>query len=407
MMKGYENLLGKLNGETKKIFDVIQKNGPVTKNDIAFITGYKLTTLIRLMQPLEDLELIVESKIGESTGGRKPVLYDVNANRFYIIGIDISRTYTQVAATNLKMEILAKHRFQMEQSCSPEATAGLIESIASDFLKNIDIKGRFLLGAGIGTVGPLDREEGVIINPVNFEAPGWINVPIKAMLEEKLGCPVIIDNGANTAVLAETYFGIGKGLKNTAYLNCGMGIRTGAISSGSIIRTINDSEDVFGHMVIDVDGEECSCGNNGCIECYSSIVAITKKYISEVKAGKNTTITKPISQISYIDICNAAEEKDLLAKEVLQSSAAIFGTGLANFINLLNPGLVILSGPLINHSKLFYGACIDIASKKCYLNKHGMNNIIFSRCGHFGENAICVGSAALVIESFLDSPNLN
>ncbi|MCX7746479.1 MAG: transcriptional regulator [Clostridia bacterium] len=389
-----------LNDETKKIFDVIQKNGPITKNDLSLITGMKLTTLIRLMQPLEEAGLIVESRIGESTGGRKPVLYDVNTNKFYIVGIDISRIYTQIVITNLKMEVLDKYRFEMESSCSPAVTVNKIVKVLEASMEKINNDSRRLLGVGIGTVGPLDREKGIVINPVNFEAPGWENVSLKWMFEEKLRCPVILDNGANAAVLAETYFGAGKGLRNVVYFNCGVGIRTGAISSGSIIRTFNNSEDVFGHMVIDVDGEECSCGNYGCIECYSSILTITKKFISEIKKGRVTSIVKPVSQISYMDICKAAEKNDLLAKEILQSAAAILGTGLANFINLLNPSLVILSGPLVYHSEIFYQTCIHIASKKCYSNKE--NSIIFNRGGYFEENAISVGSAALVVENFLN-----
>lgn len=382
----------------------LQKNGPITKLDISLITNLKLTTLIRIMQPLVDSGLVVESKIGESTGGRKPVLYDVNTNRFYIIGIDISRTYTQIVVTNLKMQILYKHRFEMELSCSPEITLSKIEEALQTFRKRFDFDKNILLGAGIGTVGPLDREKGIVINPVNFEAPGWVNVPLKLMIEEKLNCPAILDNGANAAVLAETYFGTGKGLRNVVYFNCGVGIRTGAMSSGTIIRTLNDSEDVFGHMVIDVDGEECSCGNFGCIECYASIPAITKGFVSEVKKGRMTSIAKPLNQINYIDICNGAKDNDLLAMEVLQGAAAIMGTGLANFINLLNPSLVILSGPLVNHSEIFYNTCIDIASKKAYLNRE--NTVMFSMGGFYKENAISVGSAALVVEGFLGNRNL-
>jgi predicted NBD/HSP70 family sugar kinase len=88
----------------------------------------------------------------------------------------------------------------------------------------------------------------------------------------------VIDNGANTTILAEYNFGAGKGYQNIAYFNCSTGIRTGAISAGTIVRTINDAEDAFGHMVIKVDGEPCSCGNYGCIDCYSSIYAIIQKY---------------------------------------------------------------------------------------------------------------------------------
>lgn len=403
-MVGFCNVFESLNYEAKKIFSVIQKNGPITKNDISLITGLKLTTLIRIMQPLLDLGLVMESKIGESTGGRKPVLYDVNTNKFYIIGIDISRTYTEVVITDLKMQILQKHRFNMDMSCSPDVTISKIEETVQNFRKSLDIENRILLGAGIGTVGPLDREKGIVINPVNFEAPGWANVPLKSMVEEKLNCSTILDNGANAAVLAETYFGAGKGLQNVVYFHCGVGIRTGAMSSGTIIRTLNDSEDVFGHMVIDVDGEECSCGNFGCIECYSSIHAATKRFISEIKKGRMTSIAKPINQINYIDICNGAKNNDPLSIEVLQGAAAIMGTGLANFINLLNPSLVILSGPLVNHSEIFYNTCIEIASRKCYLKKE--DTIFFSRGGIFEENAISVGSAALVVERLLGNRNL-
>ena len=85
-----------------------------------------------------------------------------------------------------------------------------------------------------------------------FSSPGWSNIPIKAMLEEKLKCPVIIENGANSAAVAEYFYGLGKDFENIAYFNCGVGIRTGTISSGNLIRTMNDEEDAFGHMIVNM-----------------------------------------------------------------------------------------------------------------------------------------------------------
>jgi predicted NBD/HSP70 family sugar kinase len=110
------------------------------------------------------------------------------------------------------------------------------------------------------------------------------------MIEDATGMSVIIDNGANMAALAEYIYGEGKGSDNLAYINCGMGIRTGSISSGTVVRTINGTEDAFGHMVIDVDGELCSCGNYGCVECYSSIPAIVGKFARELKKGRVTAV---------------------------------------------------------------------------------------------------------------------
>lgn len=164
---------------------------------------------------------------------------------------------------------------------------------------------------------------------------------------------------------------------------------------------MNDAEDVFGHMVIDVDGEKCSCGNYGCIECYSSIYAIVKKFVSEVKRGRKTLVNKAVDAISYVDICRAAEEKDPLACEIITKAALAFGAGLANFINILNPGLVILSGSLIQHSNMFYELCTESAMKKLYTGKG--DHILFHKGGYFKDSAIAVGGAAMVMENCFKS----
>lgn len=402
------NIISGLAMESKKIFRLVMHKGALTKGSLAELSGLKLTTLNRMMQPLENAGLIVKSEIGESTGGRKPVLYDANPKKYFLVGIDISRTYTQAVLTNLKMEPLEKYRFGMNKESTPQITEKLILNWIDDVNKKLKNENGMVAGIGIGTVGPLDSGKGIMLNPENFEAEGWENIPLKSIFEERLGVPVIMDNGANAAVLAETFYGIGKGIRNVIYINCGIGIRTGVISSGAFVRNINDAEDAFAHMVIDVDGEECRCGNYGCIERYSSIYSITEEFIAQVKKGKSSIIQKPVEQISYADICKAAEANDLVAGQVLQNAAVIMGNGLANMIKLLNPGIVVLSGPLIKHSKLFYQVCTETALKKSYINRE--RDIFFSRGGYFDENAISIGSAALVIEHYLDNSvlfNLN
>lgn len=399
------DILSGLGVESKRIFSMILRRGALTKGELAQLSGLKLTTLKRMMQPLEDLNLIVEADIGESTGGRKPVLYDVNPQKYYVVGLDISRMYTQAVLTNLKMVPVETYRFEMHQELNPQRTLQLIQDWFMDVSQKLMSSNGLIIGIGLGTVGPLDRSNGLILNPANFAAEGWENIPLRSLLEERLGLPVLIDNGANAAVLAEACYGIGKGIKNIMYLNCGIGIRTGVISSGAFVRTINDTEDAFAHMVIDVEGKDCSCGNCGCIEQYSSITAITREFLAELKKGQVSIVVKPVQKITYLDICKAAEANDLLARKVLQNAAGIMGTGLANFIKLLNPGLVVLSGPLIKHSKLFYLECVETALQKSFGNTD--KNIIFSRGGYFSENAISIGSAAMVLENYLDKDGLS
>ncbi len=400
-MDTIDGILKGLNNEEKLVFDLIQKKGPISKSELILITGIKLSTLNRLMEPLENAKLILEIGTGESSGGRKPALYDVSRVTGYVIGIDISRTYTQVIVSNLKAEILCKVQFPMDESCTPEITFTKTAEAVKSCMLSIGISLNECIGAGIGTVGPLDREKGVILCPENFPAPGWKDVPVKELLQKELGLPVFIDNGANAAALAEYLFGDGSNFKSLAYFNCGIGIRTGVISSGVIVRTVNSTEDAFAHIVIDVDGESCSCGNYGCIECYCSIHSILKKFRAEVKKGRYSVITKPVEEISYIDICKAAEGNDSLSREVLAGAAMIFAAGLANYINMLNPGMVVLSGPLVTNSNFFYDVCQEVAVKKIYMKES--NRTVFSKGGFFGDNAIAIGAAAMVVEYYLGS----
>lgn len=299
------------------------------------------------------------------------------------------------------MQIICKERFVMDKTFSPTKTVEKIGKIFRKMQATYNLEAASFIGAGLGTVGPIDKDLGMICNPIKFDSPDWMNVPIQKMLETELALPVFIDNGANTAILAEYLFGQGKGFSNMAYFNCGVGIRTGAISKGRIIGSINNNEDAFAHMVIDVDGEPCLCGNFGCIECYCSADAITKKLISSIKRGRSSILSDSINDLDFTKICHAAENNDDLAKEIIIESATTLGVGLANFINLINPSLIILSGPLIKSSSLFYKVSTEVATKKQFLKGH--KDIIFLRGGEFDENAISIGAASLVVETLINS----
>ena len=387
-----------LNKNSKALLKLIQQNGPIAKNDLLLIANMTLSTLQRSIKPLLDKKLVIESAIGESTGGRRPALYDINPNVPYLIGIDISRSYTRFVITNLNLStVFAEKALPIS---SPQQTIKSICDAITKTLNELSISKSNILGIGVGTVGPLDRENGIVLNPTNFSSKDWINIPIKDIIERIMDIPTFVDNGANSAVLGEHIFGIGKKFSNMAYFNCGMGIRTGVVSSNKLIRTSSDSEDSFGHMVIDMDGERCTCSNYGCVECYCSTLKITKKFKTKAKAGRSYLSSKPPDEIDYIDICNMAEQGDALAKEIMTDSAVIFGLALNNYVNILKPELVILSGPLFRYSKLYYNVATSAAYKKFHLKDK--TNITFKREGKFAKNSISLGAAAMVVEELLN-----
>jgi predicted NBD/HSP70 family sugar kinase len=374
------NKINEIDNRSKYLFDIIQKRGPITKGQLLDITKMKLSTLNRSIQSLLDETIIVETAIGESTGGRKPILYDVNPCGFYIIGLDVSRTYIQVVITNLKIQIVAEKIFKGFYNL--EDLVGIIPTCIEDLILELRIDKSMIVGIGVAVVNSVEDKEFYM-----------------SMLKKIIDAHVFIDNGANTAVIGEYYFGLGKYKDNISYINCGVGIRTGVISSGILIRTINNSEDALGHMIVDVDGEQCRCGNYGCVESYASITKITQRFVSEIKKGKKLNINKNLEEISYIDVCNLAEEKNEIARSIIINSAIHFGTGLANYIRLFNPNLVILSGPLIKHSSLFYETCKAIALEKCHSGED--KTIDFSRGGYLGDRSMAVGAAVMVIQEIL------
>lgn len=390
------NNIENLTQDNKKVFEVIFRFGPLTKKNIIKYTNMKLTTLNRSMDTLIEHRLIVEEGEQESTGGRKPTLFNVTSREYFLLGIDISRTYSKVIITNLRKEILYEEEFEMEQNMTPDTTVEKINEIFQNSLAKLGFSRDKIIGGGLGTIGPLDSKKGIIFKPNNFYAKGWNNVSIKDMLEDKLKLQLIVNNGANTAVYAEYLSSTVIEYNNIAHVNCGIGIRMGVMANGNIIPTINNSNDAFGHMVINYDGEPCYCGKFGCVECYASILAIEKKYKSYIKLGRNSSITKNTKDITYIDIINVAEDGEILANEVLEFSARLLAIGLKNYITLVDTQKIVLSGPIINTSNIFYNYLLK--SIKEDIQDY---NIVLVKGGKYKDNAIALGAAQMFVKEKL------
>lgn len=372
---------------------MLQKNGPISKNQLMAATGYKLTTLSRFLRPLEERALVVRPQMGASSGGRRPVLYDVNDHGYYLLGVDVSRTYLQVVLTDLKLRVVEERRFEMDAASTPEWTVRAVADTAASLLQEGDARGGRLLLAGVGAVGPMSRAQGLLHAPAYFEAPGWDrDVPLVPMLEQALGCTVSLDNGANAAVLAESLYGIGVGVPRVVYVNCGMGVRTGTFLDGSLIRTPQNEEDVFGHMVVDADGLPCGCGKRGCLDCYASARAAAHAFEARRRAGEASALP---AEADWQAVCAGADAGDALASDVIGRAGWYLGVGLSNLINLLSPGLVVLSGPLIRSSALYYETAARTAREQAWAAQSG---VVFHRGGRLGGDAMAIGAAALALE---------
>jgi predicted NBD/HSP70 family sugar kinase len=346
----------------------------------------KLTTLNRAMKTLEQRKLIISSGEMESTGGRKAATYDVTHQDLYLIGIDLSRTYVKIGLTNLKLSVLKTDEFFLNEQYSAEKTISTILFLIERMMQEKAISKNQVLGIGVGTVGPLDRKQGIMLSPPGFLNQDWGDVPLKERIESNLSMPCFVDNGANVAVLAEYLFGMGNNKRSVAYIHCGIGIRSAVIKDGLIIRTMNDREDAFGNMTILLQ----ESGRAASIEGVSALGAVIHAITAELKLGSDE-----LHEGNYQEVLSNLPRENKAIQKIIHERAEFLSIGLANFSRLLNPDVIILSGPLMINLEEYYQACIDAF----YRNYHFADTILFSKGGVFQENTIAIGSAAMVMDS--------
>ncbi|SEG16928.1 ROK family transcriptional regulator [Paenibacillus sp. UNC499MF] len=386
------------NRKQKELFELIRQGGTVSKIELLEESGLTVSTLTRLLDELCTQGLIAESGHGPSTGGRRPVLYRIQANYGCAFGVDISRTLSRLVLTDMQMKVLESRTWEMNETMTPDVLLAALAEEAKAMLKRRRIASEHVLGMGVGAVGPVDREEGVILNPRYFPTPGWQGVPVRRMLEDKLGMPVLLDNGANTALLAESWSRHKRSFRHMLYVHLGVGLRSSMLSEGKIIYGAVDMEGSIGQMIIQTDGvaPRSQEGNYGALESYASIYAVEREIRSKLKQGRPSMLSSFGSPdaLAFREIVQALNNRDPLAVEVMTQAAVYFGIGLANLLNMLHPEKVVLGGPLISTNDLFFYTATQTAIKKTYY--YPDYQVLFSK-GSFGEEALAIGAAGLVI----------
>lgn len=380
----------------KTLYSLIRKQDQVSKIQLLDATGWSLSTMTRTLEEMCGQELIIESGFGESTGGRRPILYRINPDYGYILGLDISRKNTLLILCNMRLEKLAFRRWEMDSRLTPEVLVKEIGTAVRELLKPLGLSASSLIGMGLGAVGPLDRSSG-IISPQHFPAEGWSGAPIRKWLEQELSLPVVLDNGANMAILGEYWSSMDENAQHLLYVHAGVGLRSAVMSDGKIVYGAADLEDSLGHMVIQSDGPRLQENSNyGSLENYATIAALEHHARVKLKQGRSSQFLNGLDpdSIQFGHLVQALNQGEPWVQELFHQSAVYFGIGLANAINLLHPQKVILGGPLLNSDPAYFQISTEVAKSKTHTAS--LYDVQFSS-GRLGEEAIAIGAAASVL----------
>lgn len=385
--------------KAKELFHDIRRRHEIGKNDLLALSGLTVSTLTRVLDELVGVGVISESGLGVSTGGRRPILYQVQADYGYAFGLDISRVMSRLVLLDLAGTKLDSREWRMDEKTTPEVFMQMVTEQVTEWIDKHRIAFEQIIGMGIGAVGPLNRTTGVIEEPEWFAAPGWNHVPAVQMLEEHLGFPVILDNGANTALIAESWANRTKDFRHMLYVHGGTGLRLSMMTDNKLIHGAVDMEGSFGQMIIQADGlpYRTAQGNFGALDTYASVHAIEREVNSRLRIGRSSAlrqIVRPGDAAKFSDIMQALKQMDPLVTEVVTQAATYFGIGLANLLNILNPEKVVLGGPLMTENNLFFYTATQTAIRKTY--HYPKYQVIFSK-GTYGEEAIAIGAAQLML----------
>ena len=266
----------------------------------------------------------------------------------YVLGIDIG-------GTNLVVGSVAEDGSALLAAASEPTQA---EAGAGDVLDRLvrlaqqamsetrrAVPGAEILGVGVGAPGPLDTRRGIVLLTPNL---GWVDLPLRQIIRDRLDLRAALDNDANCAVLGEWWVGAARGSRNAIGITIGTGIGGGLILDGKLYHGASDVAGEIGHTTIDTEGRRCKCGNYGCLEAYASGPNIALRAVEEIQAGAVSRLPSLVGgdlrQVTAQTVYQAAKDGDELALEVVNDTARFLGVGIGNLLNIFNPEVVVVCG---------------------------------------------------------------
>jgi len=302
----------------------------------------------------------------------------------YKIGIDLGGTKLLGIVVDSHNKIIDLRKIILQKSITIDKVISDIVGIYNEFSNQLTIK-----TFGLAVPSSVRFESGIA---TFLPAYGWRDVPFKKLIESEIDVEIKLDNDVNLATLAEYTIGAGKGVQSLYTFYPGTGIGGGYIYNGELIRGYNDTAGEIGHMVLDINGVKCNCGQTGCLETIVSNTGF-KRLLNEAKTKGELSILHNNCNITSEQIYKAWEVGDTIVKNILKYQAEVLGVAIANVINTIGVERIIIGGQIYH---LLKDDLLPIVRN--FANKHsigdGMRNVDIL-LNQLGPEAPAIGATLL------------
>lgn len=275
---------------------------------------------------------------------------DSNPKSEYLVGVDLGGTKILAGVFTPQVKCIGKVKTSTKAARGPDTVVERLARCVEDAIDECDLKMDQIRGIGVGAPGAVDSTTGKVIFAPNL--PGWTEIPLKKELEKELKVPVFLENDGNICTLGVYHVELEAKPRHVIGVFIGTGIGAGLILDGKLYSGFNRSAGEVGHMVLEVGGPKCGCGNRGCFEALAGRQAIFKKIQALVKEGEKTVLTEmlgpDLAEMRSGDLRKALRRGDKLVDRVIEEAAEYIGIGIANLINILGPEYIVLGGGVID-----------------------------------------------------------
>lgn len=249
---------------------------------------------------------------------------------------------------NPQLKCLGRSKMSTKSERGPDPVINRIARCVQDVVDECDLNLKQVKGVSVGAPGAVDPDSGRVIFAPNL---GWEDVPLKKELEKQLELPVFVENDCSICTLGVYDIELERKPRNMIGIFIGTGIGGGLILEGKLYSGFNRTAGEVGHMVLEVTGPKCGCGNRGCFEALASRAAIFRKIQTAIKDGQKTLLTEmlgdDLENLRSGDLRKAIKRGDKFVEGVIEEAAEYTGIAVANLINIFNPEVVVLGGGVI------------------------------------------------------------
>lgn len=369
------------------VLELIRAAGPISRTELAEATALTPASMTTVVRELIRDGFVAEVGTGAPTGGKPRTLLQARPDARYAIGVLLGFAATSYVAINLWGEVVAQRDGEGAMHDAPDVVVRRVAAEVRALIAALDVDPEKVAGAGVVVPGPIDSVRGTAVQ-LPQERP-WADFALHKALAEGLGMPVVIENDATAAAVGVYFSRASRGESTFATIHMGIGIGAGILIGGEPLRGVSANAGEIGHLSVDLDGSLCHCGNRGCLELVAAPVAVEAAYLA--RTGRT---------LAWRDLVVAAlDGADADAVAVLERAAAALAVAVTGLVNLLDVGLVVLTGDGFGPAAAMFAQRAQEALDRAFFARrsHPVRVIVAARM----SSAAALGGAALALRTAL------